>query len=58
MARLFNMRAAWMIDQGETPYVEASMAKVWYSELRQRLVLVGLDLAGPSGPLRRVSRSP
>ncbi len=51
MSRLFNLRAAWMIDQGQTPYAEASMAKVWYSELRQRLALDGLDLFGADGQL-------
>jgi alkylation response protein AidB-like acyl-CoA dehydrogenase len=51
VSRLFNLRAAWMIDAGDTPYAEASMAKVWYSELRQRLALDGLDLFGPDGQL-------
>lgn len=52
VARLFSMRAAWMIDQGQVPFVEASMTKVWYSELRQRLSVVALDLMGPEGQLR------
>ncbi|HVW34768.1 MAG TPA: acyl-CoA dehydrogenase family protein [Acidimicrobiia bacterium] len=50
-SRLLNLRAAWMIDSGATPYAEASMAKVWYSELRQRLALEALDLMGPDGQL-------
>jgi alkylation response protein AidB-like acyl-CoA dehydrogenase len=50
-SRLLNLRAAWMIDSGETPYAEASMAKVWYSELRQRLALEALDFMGPDGQL-------
>ncbi|HYH49681.1 MAG TPA: acyl-CoA dehydrogenase family protein [Acidimicrobiia bacterium] len=52
MARLLNVRAAWMIDSGRTPYAEASMAKVWFSELRQRLALEALDLMGPAGQLQ------
>lgn len=51
VSRLLNLRAAWMIDTGATPYAEASMAKVWYSELRQRLALEALDLMGPEGQL-------
>ena len=50
-SRLLNLRAAWMIDSGATPYAEASMAKVWYSELRQRLALEALDIMGPDGQL-------
>jgi alkylation response protein AidB-like acyl-CoA dehydrogenase len=50
-SRLLSLRAAWMIDSGSTPYAEASMAKVWYSELRQRLALEALDLMGPEGQL-------
>jgi 3-oxocholest-4-en-26-oyl-CoA dehydrogenase alpha subunit len=42
-----------MIDSGTTPYAEASMAKVWYSELRQRLALEALDLMGPEAQLQR-----
>jgi alkylation response protein AidB-like acyl-CoA dehydrogenase len=52
LSRLLNLRAAWMIDSGQTPYAEASMAKVWYSELRQRLALEALDLMGPEGQLQ------
>ena len=51
MSRLLNLRAAWMIDTGRTPYAEASMAKVWYSELRQRLALDALDLMGAEAQL-------
>jgi alkylation response protein AidB-like acyl-CoA dehydrogenase len=51
VSRLLNLRAAWMIDSGLTPYAEASMAKVWYSELRQRLALEALDIMGPEGQL-------
>jgi 3-oxocholest-4-en-26-oyl-CoA dehydrogenase alpha subunit len=50
-SRLLNLRAAWMIDSGATPYAEASMAKVWYSELRQRLAIEALDVMGPEGQL-------
>jgi len=37
VARLFSMRTAWMIDEGLVPDAEASMTKVYTSELRARL---------------------
>src|SRR5581483_9401857 len=50
--RLLTLQAAWMIDAGETPYAEASMAKVAYSELRQRLAQQAMALQGTAGQVR------
>jgi hypothetical protein len=52
ISRLFCLRAAWMIDHDQVPMVEASMNKVWYSELRQRLSIAALDIMGPAGQVR------
>ena len=52
ISRLFCLRAAWMIDHDQVPMVEASMNKVWYSELRQRLSIAALDIMGPDGQVR------
>ncbi|HEY1971278.1 MAG TPA: acyl-CoA dehydrogenase family protein, partial [Pseudonocardia sp.] len=52
VSRLFCLRAAWLIDHGQVPMVEASMNKVWYSELRQRLSIASLDIMGPAGQVR------
>jgi alkylation response protein AidB-like acyl-CoA dehydrogenase len=50
-ARLLNHRAAWMIDQGEVPNAEASMTKVFTTELHARASTVALSILGPSGQL-------
>lgn len=52
VARLFSLRTAWMIEQGEVPNVEASINKVWLSELRQRVASAALGLMGEAGQLR------
>jgi alkylation response protein AidB-like acyl-CoA dehydrogenase len=52
VARLFSLRAALMIDEGRIPEAEASMGKVWFSELKQRIALECLDLLGPTGQFR------
>jgi 3-oxocholest-4-en-26-oyl-CoA dehydrogenase alpha subunit len=52
VCRLFSMRAAWLLDHDRVPVAEASMNKIWYSELRQRLSVVALDIMGPLGQLR------
>jgi hypothetical protein len=52
VVRLFCHRAAWLLDHDRVPVAEASMNKVWYSELRQRLAIAALDVIGPDGQLR------
>ena len=51
VARLFSMRSAAMIEAGQVPVAEASLNKVWYSELRQRICATALDLIGEQGQL-------
>lgn len=51
VARLFSMRSAAMIDAGRLPVAEASLNKVWYSELRQRICATALEQMGEYGQL-------
>lgn len=53
IARLLCMRAAWMIGDGRVPHAEASMVKVWTSEMRQRIANAALNILGEAGQLRR-----
>ncbi len=46
---------AAIVETGETPTMEASMAKVWTTELRYRLSSAGMDLLGRSGALSEES---
>ena len=50
-ARLLNHRAAWMIDNGQVPNAEASMTKVFTTELHARAATVALTVLGPYGQL-------
>jgi 3-oxocholest-4-en-26-oyl-CoA dehydrogenase alpha subunit len=51
LARLLNHRAAWMIDAGLPAGAEASMTKVFTTELHARASSAALDLLGPAGQL-------
>lgn len=55
MQRALARTNAWIISEGRTPTMEASMVKVWSSELRTRLHNLGMDLLGRAGGLRRES---
>ncbi|MGH2601531.1 MAG: acyl-CoA dehydrogenase family protein, partial [Dehalococcoidia bacterium] len=46
---------AAIVARGDTPTMEASMAKVWSSELRYRVNSMAMDLLGRSGALSRES---
>ena len=54
--RLFSYRNAWMIENELVPTKEASIAKVWSSELAQRMSAVALEIMGPRGQLKSGSR--
>ncbi len=54
--RLFSCRNAWMIENELVPTKEASIAKVWSSELAQRMSAVALEIMGPRGQLKSGSR--
>ena len=49
ISRLFSLRTAWLTEEGEVPNVEASINKVWTSELRQRMTSTALSLMGAAG---------
>ena len=54
--RLFSYRNAWMIENELVPTKEASIAKIWSSELAQRLAATALEIMGPAGQLKRGSK--
>jgi alkylation response protein AidB-like acyl-CoA dehydrogenase len=51
VARLFNYRVAWQVSQGVIPYAEASMVKVFGSELQQRVYGFALRMMGLLGQI-------
>ena len=50
-ARWLALQNAWAIDQGGVPTTEASMAKIFVSELSARFADVALEILGPLGQL-------
>ncbi len=50
-ARMIGLQTAWAIDQGRVPASESSMAKVWVSELAQRVSDAGTEILGLNGQL-------
>jgi len=53
VVRLFSLRSAWMIECGRTPNVEASILKVFVSELSEHVAVAAQDIMGPYATLRR-----
>jgi alkylation response protein AidB-like acyl-CoA dehydrogenase len=51
VARLFNYRVAWLVSRGVVPYAEASMVKVFGSELQQRVYGFALRMMGLLGQI-------
>jgi alkylation response protein AidB-like acyl-CoA dehydrogenase len=51
VCRLFALRGARMLAAGKVPYAEASINKIWWGELRQRICDTGLDLIGEEGAI-------
>ncbi|MBW1684390.1 MAG: acyl-CoA dehydrogenase family protein [Deltaproteobacteria bacterium] len=51
VARLFNYRVAWQVSQGMIPHAEASMVKVFGSELQQRVYGFALRMMGLLGQI-------
>jgi alkylation response protein AidB-like acyl-CoA dehydrogenase len=49
IARRFASRVMAMQDAGQRPIAEASMSKVYVTELLQRLALAGVDMLGVDG---------
>ncbi|MBM3131554.1 MAG: acyl-CoA dehydrogenase [Chloroflexi bacterium] len=54
--RLMNLQVAWMISKGVVPYAEASMVKVYGSELYQRVNGGLMEIMGEFGQLQRGSK--
>ncbi|MFO8011635.1 MAG: acyl-CoA dehydrogenase family protein [Dehalococcoidia bacterium] len=54
--RLLNLQVAWMISQGKVPFAEASMVKVYGSELYQRVNHSLLEIMGEFGQLQGESK--
>lgn len=46
ICRMFALRGARILADGRVPYSEASVNKIWWGELRQRICNTGLDLIG------------
>lgn len=51
VGQLLSYRAAWMVDEGTVPNHEASMGKVWNTELLQRVAYWGTQIQGLYGNL-------
>jgi 3-oxocholest-4-en-26-oyl-CoA dehydrogenase alpha subunit len=50
--RLFSTRCAWMIEHGQVPNAEASIFKIYMSELNGRIGIAAQDIMGPYATLR------
>ncbi len=50
-ARLLGLETAWALEQGRVPAAESSMAKVFVSELAQRVADAGCEILGLNGQL-------
>jgi 3-oxocholest-4-en-26-oyl-CoA dehydrogenase alpha subunit len=51
LARLLNHRAAWLVDTGRSASAEASMTKIFTTELHARASSAAMELLGPHGQL-------
>ncbi|UCG82024.1 MAG: acyl-CoA dehydrogenase family protein [Dehalococcoidia bacterium] len=56
VGRMFGYRIAWLLEQGIVPFYEASIGKVFTSELERRLTSVGMELLGLYGQLKESSK--
>jgi alkylation response protein AidB-like acyl-CoA dehydrogenase len=50
-ARMLGLETAWALDQGRVPAAESSMAKIFVSELAQRVADVGCEILGMLGQI-------
>jgi alkylation response protein AidB-like acyl-CoA dehydrogenase len=55
VGRLLAARLVWMLEKGIVAYHEASMAKVFVTELEQRLANTGMQMLGLYGQLKKGS---
>jgi hypothetical protein len=55
-SRWLSYRVAWMQSQGMVPNAEASMSKLYGTELTQRVAATGMDILGMAGQLSQGSK--
>jgi alkylation response protein AidB-like acyl-CoA dehydrogenase len=58
VGRVLGYRLAWLLSRGIVPYSEASISKVFTSELERRLANVAMEALGLYGLLREGPRAP
>jgi alkylation response protein AidB-like acyl-CoA dehydrogenase len=56
VAYMFFWQTAWMLDQGLLPNIEASVLKLFTTELSQKLASTGAEVMGPYAELERGSK--
>jgi alkylation response protein AidB-like acyl-CoA dehydrogenase len=56
VARLLAARPVWMLEKGIVAYHEASIAKVFVTQLEQRLANAGMQILGLYGQLKKGSK--
>ena len=56
VALLLSYRVTWQMSKGEVPSFEASMSKIRYSEMRQKVANLGMQALGLYGILKRNSK--
>lgn len=52
VGRMLGYQVAWLLDRGSVPFHEASISKVFISELERRLTSIGMEIMGLYGQLR------
>lgn len=53
VGRLFSYRVAWLLSNGVVPFSEASITKIFTSELERRLANTAMQLIGLHGQLKK-----
>ena len=56
VVRMLSYRIAWMLERGLIPNYEASIVKLFSTELHQRVANVGMEILGLYGPLQPGSK--
>jgi len=56
VGRMLGYRVAWLLEKGGVPFYEASIAKVFTSELEGHLTRVGMEIMGLYGQLKEGSK--
>ena len=56
ISRWLSYRVAWMQSQGQIPNAEASMSKMYGTELTQRVARTGMEILGMAGQLSEGSK--